>query len=389
MSRVTRAGGLSRDAHAFLAAVGIGFIAMFGLKLLSAPQLLITAIVAGVVVAYAIFVYRAPGLKLRLDQAGDNAYYLGLIFTLLSMAWSLWMVGQVAAEAALSGEARSVVELVIGDFGLALGSTLAGIVCRIVLHQMRVDPVGVEEATRLELAVAAEKTRSQLADISSQLAQFFEALRQKSEDGTRELQEGYQRTMAEVAARVAKATETSVESMSSASEQMRASVEGFSEASREAMLAFREASERLAAVEPPPTKLSQRYGALAERVAEVSSQLGGSVSALSTAASEMEAAARSIASVSGAVDSIAPMLEGRLSTLEASVAASGAKVDSALGGAEQRLAGLANAVEALGRSAGESASLVVDSERSAAAVLDGLERAIDRIAGVEGDRKSS
>ncbi len=389
MSRVTRGNGLSRDAHAFLAAVGIGFIAMFGLKLLSAPQLLITAIVAGVVVAYAIFVYRAPGLKLRLDQAGDNAYYLGLIFTLLSMAWSLWMVGQVAAEAALSGEARSVVELVIGDFGLALGSTLAGIVCRIVLHQMRVDPVGVEEASRLELAVAAERTRSQLADISSQLSQFFEALRQKSEDGTRELQEGYQRTMAEVAARVAQATETSVESMSSASEQMRVSVDGFAEASREAMAAFKEASERLAAVEPPPTKLSQRYGALAERVAEVSTQLSGSVGALSAAASQMESAARSIAGVSGTVDSIAPRLEGRLSALEASIAASGAKVDTALGDAQQRFAELATAVDALGKSAGESASLVVDSERSAAAVLDGLERAIDRIAGAEGDRKIS
>lgn len=389
MSRVNRENGLSRDAHAFLAAVGIGFIAMFGLKLLSAPQIMITAIVAGIVVAYAIFVYRAPGLKLRLDQAGDNAYYLGLIFTLLSMAWSLWMVGQVAAEAALSGESRSVVELVIGDFGLALGSTLAGIVCRIVLHQMRIDPVGVEEASRLELAVAAQKTRSQLNDISSELAHFFELLRQKSEDGTRELQEGYQRTMAEVAARVAQATETSVDSMSSASEQMRVSVEGFAEASRDAMSAFRDASERLAAVEPPPTKLSQRYGALAERVAEVSSQLGDSVSALSSAATQMEAAARSIASVGGAVNSLVPMVEGRLSALETSVAASGAKVDSTLEGAERRLAELANAVDVLGRNAEESASLVVDSEKSAAAVLDGLERAIDRIAGAEGDRKSS
>lgn len=389
MSRATRGNGLSRDAHAFLAAVGIGFIAMFGLKLLSAPQLLITTVVAGVVVAYAIFVYRAPGLKLRLDQAGDNAYYLGLIFTLLSMAWSLWKVGQVAAEAALSGEARSVVELVIGDFGLALGSTLAGIVCRIVLHQMRTDPVGVEEASRLELAVAAEKTRSQLADISSQLAQFFEALRQKSEDGTRELQEGYQRTMAEVAARVTRATETSVESMSNASEQMRVSVEGFAEASREAMSAFREASERLAAVEPPPTKLSQRYGTLADRVTEVSDQLGGSVRALAAAASQIEAAARSIASASSAVDSLAPTIGGRLSSLEESVAASGAKIDAALDGAERRLSGLAHAVDALGKSAGESASLVADSERSAAAVLEGLERAIDRIAGAEGDRKLS
>ena len=117
--------------------------------------------------------------------------------------------------------------------------------------------------------------------------------------------------------------------------------------------------------------------------------MGDSVSALSSAATQMEAAARSIASVGGAVNSLVPMVEGRLSALETSVAASGAKVDSTLEGAERRLAELANAVDVLGRNAEESASLVVDSEKSAAAVLDGLERAIDRIAGAEGDRKSS
>lgn len=375
----SRGRALNRDSHVFLSAVGIGFIAMFGLKLLQAPQLLTTIVVSGVVVAYAIFVYRAPALKLRLDQAGDNAYYLGLIFTLLSMAWALWAVGQ-QVSAAPDGTMISVAESVIGDFGLALGSTLAGIICRIVLHQMRIDPVGVEEATRLGLAVAAEKTRMQLVDISSQLAQFFEALRQKSEDSTRELQEGYQRTLAEVSSRVQTATGESISAMQAASNQMQASIVGFSEASQQAVTAFQEASQRLADIEPPPAKLSQRYNNLAEKVADVSEQLGLAVSALTSAASLMENAAGSIGRTSESVAGVFPAVDAKIGALENSIVQSNARVESSLNVTDSRLGGLQEAVDALKESAGQTASLVADSERSAAQVLSGLERAVQRIA---------
>lgn len=374
-----RARPLTRDSHAFLGAVGIGFIAMFGLKLLGAPQLLTTMVVAGVVVAYAIFVYRVPALRLRLDQAGDNAYYLGLIFTLLSMAWALWAVGQQVAEAK-NGQMTSVAEAVIGDFGLALGSTLAGIICRIVLHQMRIDPVGVEAATRLSLAVAAEKTRTELVDISSQLGRFFEELRQKSEDSTRELQEGYQRTLVEVASRVQSATEESIASMQSASEQMRNSISGFASASQDAMIAFQEASQRLAAIEPPPAKLSQRYNTLSEKVSDVSEQLGLAVSALTSAATLMEAAATAVGRTSDSVSGAFPAISARIGALEASIEQSNARVEASLNATNTGLSNVSDAVAALTEGAGQTATLVADSERSAALVLSGLERAVQRIA---------
>src|SRR5688572_30690105 len=86
--------GLSLDAKAFLMAAAAGIILMSGLKLVHAPQLLITLLVACVVVIYSVAVVRLGRLHLRLDQAGDNAYYLGLVFTLASMAWALWEVGR-------------------------------------------------------------------------------------------------------------------------------------------------------------------------------------------------------------------------------------------------------------------------------------------------------
>lgn len=377
-----RALPLTRDSHAFLGAVGLGFIAMFGLKLLHAPQLLTTAIVAGIVVAYAVFVYRVPALKLRLDQAGDNAYYLGLIFTLLSMAWALWAVGQQVAVSPI-GSVVSVAETVIGDFGLALGSTLAGIICRIVLHQMRTDPVGVEAASRLSLSVAAERTRMELVDISSQLARFFEELRQRSDDSTRELQEGYERTLAEVSSRVQTATGESIASLQAASDQMRASITEFSEASKDAATAFQEASQRLASVEPPPTKLSQGYNSMAEKVADVTEQLGLAVSALAGAAALMESAAVSIGKTSDSVAGVFPAIDAKIGKMERSIVQSNARIESSLNSTGDGIKRLSEAVEVLREGAGQTASLVADSERSAALVLSGLERAVQRIANSE------
>jgi hypothetical protein len=352
---------------------------MFGLKLLSAPQLLVTIVVAAVVVGYALFVCYVPALRLRLDQAGDNAYYLGLIFTLLSMAWALWQVGKQLAYTP-DGHITSVTESVIGDFGLALGSTLAGIICRIVLHQMRIDPVEVESASRLELAVAAERTRAQLADISTQLAQFFEALRQKSEDSTRELQDGYERTMAEVSARVQLATEESINSMRNASSQMQSSIGGFSDASDHAIAAFEDASRKLAGIEPPPVMLSQRYASFADKVGAVSEQLGQAVSAFENAAELMSSASQLILETSSSAAGIVPAIRGQISSLESSIDLSHAKVETALRATNSGLKDVSDAVEALREGAEQSALLVADSEKSAKLVLDGLERAVRRIA---------
>src|SRR5207249_5959019 len=57
--------------------------------LLHVHQLIVSFAIVSVMVVYATLVTRLPGLRVRLDQAGDNAYYLGLLFTLISMAAAL------------------------------------------------------------------------------------------------------------------------------------------------------------------------------------------------------------------------------------------------------------------------------------------------------------
>ena len=62
--------------------------------------------------------------------AGDNLYYLGLLFTLLSLILALIQLFVLNAE----GEVDERAYQLIGNFGIALVSTVAGIVARILLH---------------------------------------------------------------------------------------------------------------------------------------------------------------------------------------------------------------------------------------------------------------
>src|SRR3989304_9855767 len=67
-------------------------------------QVIVTVAIVVVMLAYAFLVYSVPRLRVRLDQAGDNAYYLGLLFTLMRMAFALYEFGATIVDG--RGEAQ-------------------------------------------------------------------------------------------------------------------------------------------------------------------------------------------------------------------------------------------------------------------------------------------
>lgn len=241
--------GLSLDAKAFLMAAAAGIILMSGLKLVHAPQLLITLLVACVVVVYSVAVVRLGRLHLRLDQAGDNAYYLGLVFTLASMAWALWEVGRQVTTATVAPNS-SVVEVVIGDFGLALTSTLAGIICRIVLHQMRLDPADVEAESRVQLARAAASMVGQLDSLAQGFGEHTARLQQRQQDHANELYEMHRKMSDELIDTVREAATASTSSIHGTTGEVTRSMNDLSRAMGSATAALAEAIERLNAVQP-------------------------------------------------------------------------------------------------------------------------------------------
>ncbi|SEL00501.1 hypothetical protein [Pacificibacter marinus] len=109
------------------------------------------------IVFYAIIVSVLPRTQLESDQIGDNAYYLGFVLTLTSLAHTLY---QLAGH---SGQTEFISDVISG-FGVALSSTIVGVTVRVVCLQFRLDLVARDREARLALNDAMRLFRSEIAD---------------------------------------------------------------------------------------------------------------------------------------------------------------------------------------------------------------------------------
>lgn len=153
---------------------GAGYIVFSKLHEFSALQ--VTLVPVLIMVAYASALGLARLFRLRDDQSGDNLYYMGFLFTLTSLAVSLYQFSS-------AGSAEQIVQ----NFGIAIGSTIAGITLRIFFNQMRRDPVEVEHTARLELADASRKVRRELESTVLEFGYFRRATQQCITDAVQEI----------------------------------------------------------------------------------------------------------------------------------------------------------------------------------------------------------
>ena len=173
---VADATGMS--AVVFMAFVALGSVYILLAKLAGVGQFYVTFVPVGIMLAYAALIFLARNLRLRDDQSGDNLYYMGFLFTLTSLGVSLY---QFSAEHAA--------EDLVQNFGIAIGSTIAGIGLRVVFNQMRRDPVEVERMMRLELAEAARRVRRELDSTVVEFAYHRRSAQQAATDSFREIAE--------------------------------------------------------------------------------------------------------------------------------------------------------------------------------------------------------
>lgn len=146
-------------------------------KLSSLPAVFVTLVPVLIMVAYAILLGFARLFRLRDDQSGDNLYYMGFLFTLTSLAVSLY---QFRVD---EGAADQIVQ----NFGIAIASTIAGIALRIFFNQMRRDPIEVEQTARLELADAARKVKRELECTVLEFSYFRRATQQSLAEAVEEI----------------------------------------------------------------------------------------------------------------------------------------------------------------------------------------------------------
>ena len=166
-ARVTKSHFVWLSRVPFLIAALCGGGSLLLLKHFAIDQVYITATACAIIVAYWAIVASVPVLRIREDQLGDNCYYLGFLFTLASLAYALYQFG-------ISGS----VEQIVANFGLALGSTITGILLRVLINQARRDMLETEQDARMALADAVVRLRTEIDDAVLALGSFCRAAQQ-------------------------------------------------------------------------------------------------------------------------------------------------------------------------------------------------------------------
>lgn len=134
---------------AFVAVVGIAVVALT--DNLQLPKYFAVSICVVLMLMYAAATSLLPALRLRPDQAADNSYYLGLLFTLASL-------GMALIRFSTEGGADSILR----NFGIAIGTTIVGLALRVFLSQFREDPDDLEYEARAALAESVRSLRGEL-----------------------------------------------------------------------------------------------------------------------------------------------------------------------------------------------------------------------------------
>lgn len=150
---------------------GLGVAFIIAAKSSGFSSIVVTVVPVLLMLAYAVMIVLARGLRLRSDQTGDNFYYMGFIFTLVSLGTSLYQYSTGGG-----------VDDIIRNFGVAVASTIAGILLRIMFNQVRRDPIEFEAASRLDLAEASRKVRRELDGIQYELAHFRRSSQQMAQE---------------------------------------------------------------------------------------------------------------------------------------------------------------------------------------------------------------
>ena len=279
---VADATGMS--AVVFMAFVALGCVYILLAKLAGVGQFYVTFVPVGIMLAYAALIFLARNLRLRDDQSGDNLYYMGFLFTLTSLGVSLY---QFSAEHAA--------EDIVQNFGIAIGSTIAGIGLRVVFNQMRRDPVEVERMMRLELAEAARRVRRELDSTVVEFGYHRRSAQQAAADSFKQVAERFDEIVAKFDASLKEITGQLAQPLEAAS---RHSGDTLGELSKTLAASLSASAQQFGA---ETDKLAIRVRATAIKLDEVIAKLG----AIETPESAIKAGLEPIAqSISQSVESL-------------------------------------------------------------------------------------
>ncbi len=156
------------DRWVFFLILAGGAAGIVLMKLLDAPAAWVISYAAAVLAFYACLTHFSGRLRVEPETIGDNCYYLGFLFTLVSLAYTLYKVGAITD----GGDPSVNIPEVISGFGVALSSTIFGVGLRIIMMQFRVDFYAKDREVRAELEKTTGEFRRTLSDALSRMKSF-------------------------------------------------------------------------------------------------------------------------------------------------------------------------------------------------------------------------
>ena len=288
-----------------------------------------------IIVLLGYYYYSRPKTDLR--QAGDNLYYLGLLFTLSSLIFALVQLFLLELD---DDELRMRTRELIGNFGIALTSTVAGILGRILLQSMgdeaddtqAGDPSAMLPPDISEPARALRRSLREATDAFShftrQTQSHAEQARVHSQTLIREFNAKMSSEAEQGLAEIMESWRLSLQSIARESSQMAQRVnQQAEEATSNTVAAWQELSEEVKSA----TELSRgqlrgfvrETSALASRLDDVNRALGSLVNGLGAAARDTRSFSGSAAAAAGHFDSTVREISNASKML--SVQADGAK----------------------------------------------------------------
>jgi hypothetical protein len=160
--------------------------------------------------AYFLMSAFLAGFRLHDEQAGDNLYYMGFLFTLTSLGVSLYRFNTVDS-----------IDGIVRNFGLAVVTTIGGIGFRILYNQVRRDPIDVERTARHELAEMTRRVRVELEAASREFSNFRRVSNQMLEEGFEEIGRQAERSGAQILTVMESLTQEAVKPIHSAGEHIK------------------------------------------------------------------------------------------------------------------------------------------------------------------------
>lgn len=153
-----------------------GMIFIWTAKLAAWSTLVVTVVPLVLMAVYFLASIALAGFRLHNEQAGDNLYYMGFLFTLSSLGVSLYL---------FAGETS--IETIVRNFGIAVTSTIAGVTLRILFNQMRRDPIDIERSARHELAEMTRRVRTELDTSAREFSNYRRVSNQMLTEGFEEI----------------------------------------------------------------------------------------------------------------------------------------------------------------------------------------------------------